>query len=561
MPAALLEHFTAVLTIVQRKATHGRPESSGPLSSSTRGPEGPGDASNATPAHAVPAPAVSGDGAIVRVELTPLDKLELAMLEFPASEGVVARKRRVPTPEEVNEFLIERARLEDPSVANIDDAMSHWDMMAKEAGYPDLQLFMRFHAGYKTETYVPGRGHSIEGAGELLPGARDKRYDGVAARMVELKAQYLSEGRSEVVAAELARKTAVIESKNPEWKDRLREEHFRITESDQSCSCRFTGGEELEAIARSSRPDAFSEFNLPGNVSETEQVRNLRVFFEEYRASERLFDNGGKNDVHCGESRARVVNLLTAKGFDVIPILTWRIAFGDAKTDSRYTSAIIKAMRELNLPPAKLLGLIQQLGWKPSMSSEEFVKSSQSYHGTTSEAAGRVYDYYRGLELAERELVGSRIGEEHNVAAVRIGERYYLIDIDGQQFGRTYDRLLIIPEKEAVENGLIIEGSLRDYRSTLDFHGRMIGLNSEVDAEQRVIREYMRTRLGRGPSGASNVGSGSNSESTPAATAPPTTKAGGDDYIGRDLRLSSGWQVFGGPAVPKINFPLNRNHQ
>ena len=85
----------------------------------------------------------------------------------------------------------------------------------------------------------------------------------------------------------------------------------------------------------------------------------------------------------------------------------------------------------------------------------------------------------------------------HAVTAVRLGNRFYLVDINGQQFGESYDRLVLIPIEEAATHGFILDRPFEEqlcdfradpFRKLFDDPG---SLTSDKDAYNALVRKYI----------------------------------------------------------------------
>lgn len=173
-----------------------------------------------------------------------------------------------------------------------------------------------------------------------------------------------------------------------------------------------------------------------------------------------------------------------------------------------------KARLLLNLTQRVLEDLFPELDIDPSMSEEDVVNKLRPFLEAY-RVAERLYD---NSDVNERHCGPSAVRvvhllmakgfkayaisidwnrdrskepESHTIAAVKIGLRYYLADINQQQFGREFDELVLIPEEEAGQKGMRIATTVAEQIKEFGLRYLARSLNSGLNAQQMIIREKM----------------------------------------------------------------------
>lgn len=231
--------------------------------------------------------------------------------------------------------------------------------------------------------------------------------------------------------------------------------------------------------------DAFPELDIHPSMDRDTIVWRAMRFLTFYRSAERMFRDGGANDVHCGCSARLVAQLMITKGFEAVRFGVHRSAFEEGPpANERYGRVVEKISRTLGVGVAfaRNIGtalssavlysdLRRETMW--TLNNEQFERAMV--------LASEIGD--EGWELFQRNL-----GSGHVITGVSIGGAYYLIDIDAQQFGEEYDQLFFFPAEEALRHGVIFDGDMADI---FESGTSSTEISLEDAYKQLVIREYM----------------------------------------------------------------------
>ena len=185
---------------------------------------------------------------------------------------------------------------------------------------------------------------------------------------------------------------------------------------------------------------------------------------------------------------------MQTKGYDAFLTKTYRLTNvpNDPKIRKRIAE-LIHRFRSIHEEPSRIWVLLESMIGRSNRYSRELGKSFSEQLGIPNEKISQAKELFYSLTQEEQDLISAVFSSviEHINTAVKIGEHYYLIDINAQQFGSKYDELVFVRLDEANENGIVpledVEADLFDRK--LDF---VVGpLKKRFENEQRIIREYM----------------------------------------------------------------------
>ncbi|MFA5811222.1 MAG: hypothetical protein WC956_02700, partial [bacterium] len=243
------------------------------------------------------------------------------------------------------------------------------------------------------------------------------------------------------------------------------------------------------ARVKEATPDAFPELRIEPSMDESLLLRDMREFLTEYREAENIFRDGGRDKTHCEWSARLVSHLLLVKGFDAF------LVYGSQATYSG--PARLKHAQLASI--ATVLGLRSSFAqtavaaYREGMDLDRF-RNELGTKGRASVNVATAYDIISRMTPNEREALISLEMEErsHFMTAVRLRGAYYLIDIDGQQFGRKYDELRLFPADEAPRHNYVMYMSPSDCLRSIPFQELIAPLGTIYREEQLILAEYLK---------------------------------------------------------------------
>ncbi len=423
------------------------------------------------------------------------DDLENVMRNSPVFPRFSARE--AATRGQVAYHLMREAKRLGFEPQNETEAFVFWEEVAKRHGHESLEHYFMLKLGYPASSFLPPemRSHQVKGGEALEAGEGKRREKFVGARSAELYPGVEKSGLAPEDAEQISRYIADYEYFHPEWRGHLEAADFhKVRMNNGEYYHEFKPAEpkarRLRELSRTQRADVFPELDIGPHRSEQENISTLRAFLEKYREAEKIYYDGGEEQMHCGSASALVNHLLTMKGFEAFAIGIHRYtSYQGRAAEALYGKTLQKLSQEsgLNSPyeTKKLLRSIDE-----GISRADFLALAEELE-KTDEQMGRFFDAYARLSTQERQAVDQEGGWGHHITAVKIGEKYYLIDINQQQFGPKYDDLVLIPEEQAAENGIILEAPLSEVHQQQAFSNQIEFLGVYDDAKQAVVREYM----------------------------------------------------------------------
>lgn len=202
-----------------------------------------------------------------------------------------------------------------------------------------------------------------------------------------------------------------------------------------------------------------------------DNISVIRRFLCGYRAAERLVvrgDHPAHADMHCGRSTNHLRRLFGAKGL---------LSHG------------VVCRRLLHREPEDLHALVAKLSGWAAVDGRTMLAVQQQLHrefqGDPFEPlSARLDARCRALSTGERAAM-TNISVPHAVALVQLGTRYYLADVNSQQFGTHFDRLVFCPVEEAASLGYLL-----DYVQG-SFHERARPYTRKAMKQHEQIRDEM----------------------------------------------------------------------
>ncbi len=245
-------------------------------------------------------------------------------------------------------------------------------------------------------------------------------------------------------------------------------------------------------------PDLFPALDLSRCVDSVALLAALSGFLARYRLADIVIDDGGREHTHCGFSAVRLENLLLAKGMSAGHLVTYRFASGNYALDAMFGRWIEQTARQGECLPHVLLqalrfALLIETGPLGGVTAEAFARwCAPSDRLALLAYASRVL----AAEPDVRMLISGEMITPHIVTTAEIGERKYLIDLNGIQFGRAYDRLLIVPLQEAAAHGFVLPGlpDSPNWPHDAATHRWLQGIarTTYICAQQQAMAEYLR---------------------------------------------------------------------
>ena len=406
-----------------------------------------------------------------------------------------------PNPEKMMSYLFSVAASMHTKVETHEHALIYFDQQVKSRGFQSLETYIMLHFGYRASATLPDnmRRHKVP---EL-----DQRF-GEQPRLSETIGSAVDHWVNVIFASprltsadlpirdQLAYKIARLELLHPELRGHLTPFDFDFIRGEPLLIPNPTRAAELRKILGDKVTDLFPEFELDPNLPEAKLLDPLREFLMAFRSAERLFDRGseydhGKRCAHCNDSARRVVRVFRAKGFEAFMPETLRFSTHKKLFDYEFGDILTKLVEGtgINLNGAKKILdriVLYKEGHDPSildgiLLAPEAIEISQK---------PAIIDliYNRIQALGKFDAAVFRMGRDnwHRIAVVKLGKRYYLIDINQQQFGGPYDELVLIPEEVAFRAGIHTLSPIPPEKTESPFL-----LPSRIHDELRAIRQYM----------------------------------------------------------------------
>ncbi|MDX1386338.1 MAG: FHA domain-containing protein, partial [bacterium] len=292
---------------------------------------------------------------------------------------------------------------------------------------------------------------------------------------------------------------AEMESLEPAFKGKLRPEDFTRKEASYyrrgycyDLEPSPERAQELLKILVDAHNDHFPELDIHPHQSPEETVSRLKKFLPFFQKGDR--EMYGSDLMHCGGSAAALVYLLRLKGFEAFSVsLDTRFIHSDGEAAIAQHGRLLKKFSEkIGLNPAKAKYLILS-GLGTEMSQEDLQETAEDYE-LSLEQTQRANEVYSQLSEGEREILEYDKGWGHAVAGVKIGDGYYLIDINGEQFGDPYAPVAFVPEAEATEKGFILSETLAKQHRTIPFERIQRDLDPSIELIHTKIRKIMLER-------------------------------------------------------------------
>jgi len=449
-------------------------------------------------------PAQQTDGKSPKYEA--LEILERAFYDFPGRSHGREDDRvvvSVPKPQAVVGHLVKEARRAGESPHSITEAVAFFEGFAVRAGYRSLEEYVMLTLGYRSSTDLPvfARKHFLTDAETYFITPSLEIQEHVRRRVPQLLVSIgdaYSANESRALAIEIAK----TEFHHPEWTNRLSPNDFHGHQVNGSLEYIFffcpseENQAELLNLSKTSIPDIFPEFEIRPEMPTEAIINRLIEFLERYRAAERLITDGDQDNIHCVASANRVVDLLTGKGFESFRVGSMRLYDSATSGDELRVAAIAHTISDnTDIPSTVVMDVLNDISGSVGMADKDLgdieVRRIAEACTVQEQTVREVYARYIMLDLADKNALYAMFAREHYVAAVKIGTEYYLIDINGQQFGGVYDRLLLIPESEAMQNGFVLDGQAEGLYGQLSFTIYSNTFNSAYRASQTVIKRYM----------------------------------------------------------------------
>ncbi len=257
---------------------------------------------------------------------------------------------------------------------------------------------------------------------------------------------------------------------------------------------------QLIDILRENLSDVFPELSISPDMDEATVVSRLRTFLENYRAAEKVI--AGEDQTHCGYSSALVNNILLAKGFEPFMVSVHQVNFYGK--NNPMTELLMRISAKLRMRPDYIKWIFDE--FREDMTLTEFkdvLKDEvDSVTGDTITNVGEgadisaAYKEMKNTTSAQRDAVANlKVGGwGHAISAVRIGSKYYLIDINGEQFGKELDKLTLIPEEDAFKHGIMLKKPLEQSKQGQEIWDAFKPFHSGIAKNQRDIQRKMRAQ-------------------------------------------------------------------
>lgn len=258
----------------------------------------------------------------------------------------------------------------------------------------------------------------------------------------------------------------------------------------------------LMKILMEAHADHFPELDIHLGLSKEETLSRLREFLPNFKYGDSRIYGGDR--MHCGASTAALVYLLRLKGFEAFDVSMERRYTPSMSLDLNYTEGneeaviadhgkILKKFSEaVGLSPgaAKSMALYVL---EEGMSQEDMQRVAEE-EGFSLEQVQKAYQVYSQMSEADRELLEDHGGWGHVVAGVLIDGEYYLIDINGEQYGGKYAGVAFISESEAIEKGFILSAPLEEDHRNISFNRYRMDLSPPIEENQIKIRNILESR-------------------------------------------------------------------
>lgn len=206
-------------------------------------------------------------------------------------------------------------------------------------------------------------------------------------------------------------------------------------------------------------PDHFPELDIHPADPPDRILAAFETFLDRYRLADIVFEDGGRDLIHCGFSAVRVKHLLAAKHFPASRAVTLRFASGDAAFDAAFGTALEQATRPYGYAPKELWGALRVVTTGSRWPSAAARAEHAAHWRANPELSTRQDVALQILSTLPADVVATIENNPltpHEVATVRIGSTDYLVDINGIQFGPMYDRAALLPVADAAAHGYLL---------------------------------------------------------------------------------------------------------
>lgn len=374
---------------------------------------------------------------------------------------------------------------------SISELCRFWDRVARLHRYEGLESLLMLTRGYEASTLLPiaFRKHRIPGA-FLHEHPQDvRRSHLVADRIVRYRQLLLDNGINAHEAHGFAVTMANTALQFPECSEIFEASDFAHLPAGHVFQPTRSRAENLWKHLRGMRQDPFPDLSITPLMRASAIVNRLRLFLHFYRSSERIFRDGGVKQVHCTHSAALVANLLLLKGFDAFPLWTHQTV--PTKDDDRVTRSIVELCTLAGLNPAHFRKLLQT--FRSDMSLPHFTAKLREL-GSKAHNARELQQRLKALPSSKLHELVSRPpkGSGHMITALRVEGHTILIDIDGQQFGKPFDRVRMFDPQSALQEGIILFENPEESWQHLSGHDFLQPLRAKIQEEQWILREYQK---------------------------------------------------------------------
>jgi hypothetical protein len=366
-----------------------------------------------------------------------------------------------------------------------------WDHTARLAGYGGLEIFCMRTLGYGGSRILPDimRTHDLAETAAICPDSSSsiKAYVGERAPIiVSALPAHVDDPKARDAYAQAM---ADMEHYQPGWRGRLMVEDYYRPDGPASYRLGFKPAPSRETVLarwiQEGATDYFPELNISPDMDEHTVTTRLNEFLQRYYRAEKIFWDGGDDNVHCDASASRLVQMLMAKGFQASTIGCHH--FAQHGEPVQIVGAFIAVVaQDMNSPlhdAWSVISTIQSLGLDAE-SAESLPESLRP-----------AFELYRRRTPAVAQAMNQDLGGYgHTIATVMIAGRPYIIDINQQQFGAAFEWPLLAPADEAANHGILLASRLADLPEAIaqiPFNELRLAFMRNRNAEQRVIRHYM----------------------------------------------------------------------
>jgi len=397
-----------------------------------------------------------------------------------------------PKPERLGEYLLPHASSANSLIKTHEHALAFFDREVVKMGYGSLETYIMRRFGYRASATLP-----IELRRHFLP-ELEKQFNEVPphpehirkrierwSKIIRFHPRLV--GIDFTIRDQLAYEIARIEAIHPDLIGTLDPFDFESVGDRFIFSPGNIRAEKLQQILGDQIADPFPEFKIDPTLPENDLIDPVQQFLTAFRAAERLFDRGSEYDfgkvcAHCNESALRTSRAFRAKGFESFVVETLRYSSQRKLFDYEFGQILKKLIKGtiINLNGAKRTIeriILVKDGHDPSIL--QGIRMNP-------EDINLVHGRLQALDDFDRSVLMMGRDNWHRVAAVKLGKRYYLVDVNQQQFGSKYDQLVFIPAEVAIREGIHILNPIPPEKPESSFL-----LPSQIHNELKGIREYM----------------------------------------------------------------------